>query len=211
MNPGQASLDFNGFQRGLVDLGFAELEPATLAGLMEEVSPGAAVLRGGTLNWSELEAYCNRNNNSSSSSSSSNNNSKAGHHQGDLESQLRAVLANVPDLPQAFRDADLDGSGAVSASELAAVFEKLTGSPLAATMAQAIVDSFDVNGDGQLDEKEFVRLLLPRFLLYVMTPAGQIFMAVDPNTTLAQGSGWFIIFKFAFGGARTTYMLYILI
>jgi len=63
-------------------------------------------------------------------------------------------------LRYAFKVLDKDGSGQLSVAELQAVLTHPGGSaPFTTEEAQAIVEKFDVNGDGELDYDEFVKAI----------------------------------------------------
>jgi len=103
----------------------------------------------------------------------------------ELERRIREISMKGKDLQKTFREFDLDGSGKINASEICQVFEKLTGESIPREAANAIVKEFDVNGDMELDEEEFMRFVAPDFGTYVLTPFGQFFMSVDPSSTIA--------------------------
>ncbi len=165
-------VDLEAFKAALVSFGISDLSQGEAMALAEMVAPGVSKSRSVTL--TALEEFAKSVIDGSGKTCA-------------LEQQLRRLANQMGSLHQAFEEFDQDGSGTVSASELCAVFQKASkGESMSLEMAEAIIKQFDENGDMQLDEKEFARFVLPNFALYVTTPVGQMFLAVDPNTTIAQ-------------------------
>ena len=55
---------------------------------------------------------------------------------------------------------DKDGDGHVSANEIRSVMAGVYGEPLTEPEIEEVIKLADVDGDGQIDYKEFVRLVL---------------------------------------------------
>jgi calmodulin len=70
------------------------------------------------------------------------------------------------EIREAFRIIDKDGSGFISASELKQVMIDL-GEELTDRVIEEMIREADVNGDGQIDYEEFVRMMMNNKLMYI--------------------------------------------
>jgi Ca2+-binding EF-hand superfamily protein len=90
-----------------------------------------------------------------------------------------AYVARVRELQESFQLFDLDRNGTISPGELAQVMRQL-GQALSPQQAAQIVETYDVNGDGQIEFAEFLRHQL-RTLEGQPGPLRAAFAAVDQD------------------------------
>mmetsp|Transcript_12702 Transcript_12702/g.21549 ORF Transcript_12702/g.21549 Transcript_12702/m.21549 type:complete len:102 (-) Transcript_12702:214-519(-) len=71
----------------------------------------------------------------------------------------------IDDLKEAFNMFDVDGGGSISKEELKGVMKKLGSDPTDDEI-QAMINSVDDNGDGEIDFDEFLEMIFVHWQLY---------------------------------------------